>query len=67
MTGRAGNIVALSRAVTKEDVSLAFASYRVFRLAEQSDRSLIHDAAHRKARELAEQRFERVFDEWVRL
>lgn len=66
MARSAGNIVHLTPKLTQADVSIAWATYRGLRLAEKADPSLRDEPNHCKAVAIAEERFERVFDEWVR-
>jgi hypothetical protein len=52
--------------VSRQQVDIAWATYKAMRLAEVDDPSLANDLAHQQATEEAFEKYRRLFDEWSR-
>jgi hypothetical protein len=58
-------VLALAKTVTKDDVELAFATYRALLIAEVDSPILLDDDVHQRALGIAKRRFQNVYREWA--
>jgi hypothetical protein len=62
-----GAVIQLAqRVVTDDQVKRAYAVVRGLKLAEMADSRLTEDSAHQAAKTEAQEKFERLYDEWAR-
>jgi len=58
-------VLTLAKTVTKDDIDLAWETFRSLLIAEADNPLLADDSVHQQAQEIAKHRFLNLYREWV--